>query len=294
MTLAFDAREGRGQLRAEVATKGHGVARLTAGLEGRAATDPWGFAELLFGETPDMIERQPIRAVRGARSFAASAGAAPLHTDSQMLLGVPAHAQVLVCVRGAARGGASILVDAWAILDDVRACDPTLFTALLHTPRALRFYFGQVDGPTCSKRSGSLVFTHPPCADDPIGMRLQPYIARAPVIEHSLAAGEVLVVDNHRMLHGRRAFEGDRELTRVLAWLPTPLGVHPDANLRAALPDRAEGGLARGRLGVVLALLRGVPPGIVAAQSGVEEAVLYRWRNAAIAAASRALEGVGP
>jgi hypothetical protein len=274
------------RLREEVAARGFAVTPLVPELAARATSDPWGFVEALFGEVPDLIERQPIRAVGGGRSFAASSGPAPLHTDSQMHLGVPAHTQVLVCVRQATRGGASLLADGWSILERVRACDLALFTAALEEPRRLRFYFGDVEGPTWSLRGGSLVLTHPPTAEDAIGRRLQPFVAREPLTAVKLAPGEALVVDNHRMLHGREAFEGDRQLARVLAWLSSPLGVHPDAALRAALTDRAPARSARARVraAAVLAMMRGVPPGAIAARTGAPERLLYAWRDLALGA----------
>ena len=78
-------------------------------------------------------------------------------------------------------------------------------------------------------------------------------------------SGETLVVDNHRMLHGRNAFEGDvRDLVRVLAWLPP---------------------VARSRLDAVLELLTGAAPAVVARREGISEAELYRWREDALGAA---------
>src|SRR5262249_14590487 len=152
MTWHFTAAEGPARVRAEMAAQGYARTRLPAELAASASRDPWGFAEALFGEAPELIERQPIRAVPGARSFAASSGDAPLHSDSQMFLGAPAHAQVLVCVRAADRGGECRLLDTWALVARVRAEDPALFAALLEAPRHLRFYFGEVEGPTWSLR----------------------------------------------------------------------------------------------------------------------------------------------
>ena len=44
------------------------------------------------------------------------------------------------------------------------------------------------------------------------------------------------------------------------------------------------------RLGVVLELLRGVPPGVLSAREGVAEPELYRWRDAVLRGAA---EGLG-
>jgi hypothetical protein len=89
-------------------------------------------------------------------------------------------------------------------------------------------------------------------------------------LEHAVRTGETLVVDNHRMLHGREAFDDPtRDFTRLLAWMP-------------ADPKRH-------RLDVVLELLTGVPPAKLAAREGITEAELYAWRSRALAAAAASL-----
>jgi len=99
-----------------------------------------------------------------------------------------------------------------------------------------------------------------------------------------IGAGETLAVDNHRMLHGRTGFEGERDFVRVLAWFARPLAVHARYEARTPPPR------AGSRLDVVLEMLTGVPPARLAAREGVTEAELYAWRTRALAAASSALE----
>jgi hypothetical protein len=107
-------------------------------------------------------------------------------------------------------------------------------------------------------------------------------LEREPVIELAVETGQTLVVDNHRMLHGRTAFAGtDRDFVRVLAWFAEPLAPHP--RHRARPVDDL------GRLAVVLEMLTGVAPARLAAREGVSEAELYAWRNRALAAALAAL-----
>jgi hypothetical protein len=143
--------------------------------------------------------------------------------------------------------------------------------------------------------------------DDPIARRLMPHVERAQLARVKPAAGEVLVVDNHRMLHGRTAFaDPARKFTRILAWLEVPLASPErlrDLARRALqrwehdLPERARrqlgllpldaGGAKRRR--IVLEMLRGVPPGVLARRNGVDEAELYAWRDRALAAADTEL-----
>lgn len=276
------------------------------------AANPWGTVERLTGREPRMAERQPIRPVPGARSFAAGSGDAPLHTDSQPFRGLPPHLQVMACREPAARGGTSLLLDAFASCALLAERDPALFSDLVRTPRRLRFYFGELVRPTLSVAGDELFVTHPPVARDELGARFAKALPSP--IRVRVSRGEVLVVDNHRMLHGRAAFrDGARSFVRVLAWLSSPLGDHPRLRALAsqelsprrvdhsasALRVRARFGVeevARGeaarRLKVVFEMLRGVPPGVLAGREGVAEAELYAWRDAAIAAAAGALVDV--
>lgn len=256
------------------------------GLREAAAASPFAFAARLLGVEPLLVERQPIRPVAGGRSFASTRLDTPLHTDSQMFLGAPAAIQVLVCVEAAARGGESVLVDGTRLLARLEHEDPALASALFDVDRAQRFYFGDVVGPTIAVRGGHLSWT---CA--PIGSpatrpedRVAGPLARAAMSErpavHALRRGEALVASNHRMLHGRRAFDGDRQLVRLLVWLERPLGVEARHVARARVFAPPPDGATLARLRAVLAILRGVPPARAASDAHVAEATLYAWREA--------------
>lgn len=241
-----------------------------------------------------MVERQPIRAIVGGRSFASNDGPAPLHTDSQLWRGRPAHLQVLLCVRPAAEGGESLLADADALLDDVARSDPALHDALFRAPRSFPFVFGDFVATTVAARDRDLFFTCSPRADDPIGAALRRRLAALPTTRLPLRAGDALLVDNHRCLHGRTPFRDreparGRELQRLLIWLATP-------------PPRDEGRLARAlregeaprrtgarptlealplerRRAIFEALLRGEPPGVIAGRERIPEPWLYWVRD---------------
>jgi hypothetical protein len=314
-------------LRDEVAARGFAVVSSSSvGLDpALAATSPWTYATQLFGTRPRMVERQPIKAIPGGRSYAANNLFCPLHTDSQWFDGQPPHAQVMVCLRQAARGGETLLVDAWALARSLERSSPALHARLFDEARQIPFVFGDVFGATLALRRGHLAFVHTPqrTDTDDLARQLADAIASAPLVRVAVPAGAVLVVDNHRMLHGREAFDDPtREFTRLLAWLPAPLGrddaLHAraeqarnrlDATLRGPLAgaraafglashdaDEADG--ARGddagdaadaRLALVVDMLGGVPPGLLARRHGVAEPDLYRLRDRAIAAARAAL-----
>jgi hypothetical protein len=259
----------------------------------QATASPWAFAERLFGERVLLVERQPIRAVAGGRTFASSSGFTPMHTDSQMHFGVPASVQLLACARPAASGGESTLVDAWELLEAIASNDPALHARLFDEERRLRFYFGELTGRTVSHRRGHLFFTHPPVAQagDTLASRLQAYVDRAPREALRVEGDEVLLVNNHRLLHGRLPFaDSRREMVRLLVWLASPWAA-PEVLVRRARHEQGPADPAASqRLAAVIELLRGGAPGAIASREGIPEAVLYRWREDALRAAAHALD----
>jgi gamma-butyrobetaine dioxygenase len=297
------------------ALQSHGIAIMHAGLHAeQIVREPWRFVQQLFGERPALIERQPIRPIPGGRSFASSMAAAPFHTDSQQYRGLPPHAQLMYCIRPADRGGQSTFIDSWALVSRIEQKQPDLARAVFETARRMPFVFGDVYGPTFGLRQKSLVFTHSamPQPNDPVASALDRFIASEPPLELAIKTGELLVIDNHRVLHGRRPFnDSSREFVRLLVWLSAPLGDHPRYRARAeAVAQLHHGQLSTHSLdvqerfgmveprsdramhqwSVVMEMLRGVPPGVIAAREKIAEPELYRWRNAALTAALTGLE----
>jgi hypothetical protein len=256
-------------------------------LVAKIANEPWAVARALGCGPVHMIERQPIRAIEGGRSFASSTGSAPLHTDSQLFRGRPAHLQVLGCVRASERGGESLVLDLHAVLPSIAERDPALYDALFRVPRSFPFVFGDVLATTLAAVGDELVFTHAPRANDAIGAALLPYFAPPHVI--ALRPGELLIVDNHRCAHGRTSFDDpSRELQRILVWLDAPSASPRDLLERARgeghPPVRDTDRNAPRRpdeRAIVGDMLRGVPPGLLAMRHRIPEAWLYAFRDRA-------------
>lgn len=281
--MSTPLRSTRGAAREVLARDGYAV--LAAGeISDAALADPWLMLESIVGERPLLLERQPIRPIPSGRSFASTAVYTPLHTDSQQAFGYAPHLQVMFCRRPAARGGETLLVDGHEVLALVEREDPSLFRALFSVARDIPFYFGAVTTPTVAAHDDALVLTASPMEDvDAVGRAFAAAVARIAPREIAVARGEVLLVDNHRMLHGRRAFEGsERELVRFLAWMRRPLAMATRylqlaREWRPTPPaPRDEEGMRR--LAVVLEMITGVPPAKLAAREGISEAELYRWR----------------
>jgi hypothetical protein len=298
-----------------VAVRGYDVLEPTPGLDAdTAARDPWGVAASFFGEPPSMVERQPIKPVPQGRSFASNAAFTPLHSDSQMFCGVSPHAQLMFCAKAAQDGGTTLLLDTYALLETIERDDTKLFRMLFTESRRIPFVFGDVVGPTVSWRSDNLVFTHSPMRPmreaDEVAHRLQRFLSQASVIEVPVKDGQILVVDNHRMLHGRTAFTDEsRRFTRLLVWRRSSFTrhIHFEAlarqesdRLRVATFDQTKfRALGLGtwssrevewRRRIVLDMLQGVPPGVLAQRHGIPEPTLYVWRDAAVAAMDDALD----
>lgn len=314
MTVAFPFfgdQPSRARLQESLVSSGYALCTPDPRAFELSSGDPWEAAAFFLGDTPEMVERQPIAAVPWGRSFASTSGETPLHTDSQLLLGVPPQLQFMFCVH-AVEGGDTLLLDSHALLDDIEREAPELFAQLFDVPRRLPFVFGDVLGPTLSLRGESVVFTHSPRprADDTIALGLRAFIARTSLLRVQPRDGELLVVDNHRMLHGRTAFSDEsRQFTRLLVW-PTPRLPYRGRwleRLRAATEHQAlalarlsapaqrrlglepEDATGAARLRIVLEMLRGVPPGVLARRYDVAEATLYTWRDGAVAAGRTAL-----
>ena len=215
-----------------------------------APREPWACAERLLGERAVLLERQPIRAVPGGRSFSSGGMAAPFHTDSQTLLGVPPHVQVMACRAAAAGGGENLYLDTWALLARLEREDPDLLARLFTTARRLPVRVRRrlrADG--LDPRRQPRLHAHRParCPTTPWPRGCGRTLDSEPVIEVRAAAGDLVVIHNHRLLHGRRAFEDERRCLHAPpglageAWPAPPRWLVRAEAAAAALRDRLRG-----------------------------------------------------
>lgn len=152
--------------------------------------------------------------------------ALPLHTDlpNQEL---PPGYQFLHCITNAAAGGESILADGFAIVEDMREQAAPFFNLLSSQSMPFRFHDNRVDirfrhkiiGLSEDQQINSFIFNaHLATGPDFIaGNSLEYYRAYRDLISRvrdpkysialKLKAGEMMVFDNRRVLHGRNAFD---------------------------------------------------------------------------------------
>ena len=253
-------------------------------------------------------ERLLVQPRRGQRSIVGGSQEAAPHVDDDELM--PAHVQLLCCVKQAERGGATLYVDSWAMLERIRVADPGLFRDLFTTWRLFRYRAVTAIRPTFSIRYGNLVCSQAPVPpSDPVGQRLQPWLDEAPRYEVRAEPGDVCVINHQRMMHGRHEFVGERTFVRVLYWFAEAFDapasfVEPARAFAAEIAGRNTGGptwvrewlapseeslVGLRRLAAVMAYISGEDCEQVAASHGVPPLELVQWTARALSLSARAL-----
>ncbi len=173
-----------------------------------------------FGTTFEVVNRPD------PNNLAYTAEHLPLHTDLPNQE-VPPGYQFLHCIANEAKGGGSIFADGFAIAEDLRAEDPDAFALLSSVPIPFRFHDAEADirvrrpvvtldgdGRLAEIRYNAHIaaaFDMP--ADIMAGYyrAYRTYMERTRrqdyVVSLKLEAGEMVVFDNRRILHGRERFD---------------------------------------------------------------------------------------
>jgi gamma-butyrobetaine dioxygenase len=175
-----------------------------------------------------------VRSVPAASDLAYTSLPLDPHTDNPYRWPVPG-VQLLHCLVNETSGGLSTLVDGFAAAEALRARDPEAFRVLTRTPIRFRYRDERTDlvasaPPIELDAAGALLAVHfsprldfvplaPPEALDGYyrARRAFDYLLRSPEFEirFLLSRGELLMMDNRRLLHGRTGFdpsEGPRHL----------------------------------------------------------------------------------
>jgi gamma-butyrobetaine dioxygenase len=176
--------------------------------------------ETNFGLTFEVVSKPD------PNNLAYTSDALPLHTDltNQEL---PPGYQFLHCLANEARGGGSTFCDGVAVAQDLRARDPEAFEVLSTVTVPFRFHDRQTDirsrktvialdtrgevSEICFNAHLADILDLDPGIMAPFyrAYRLSMEMTRDPAygIALRLGAGEMVVFDNRRVLHGREAFD---------------------------------------------------------------------------------------
>ncbi len=163
-----------------------------------------------------IIQRTEVRVRPESKAMVTSPRSLDLHSDHHA-----ARYIAWYCHRQSEEGGESLLADAQAAFDRLLPThrdrlfnlhlnehrvfpdDPGSWPFVLYDRGRLRFYY-------------SFWLANPGDRDEPSLLAFREALAAMPPMEMKLQQGEALIIDNHRMLHGRKAIgaEGDRYLER--------------------------------------------------------------------------------
>jgi gamma-butyrobetaine dioxygenase len=167
-----------------------------------------------------------VRSVPAASDLAYTSLPLDPHTDNPYRWPVPG-VQLLHCLVNETSGGLSTLVDGFAAAVALRERDPAAFQLLTRTPVRFRYRDATTDlvasaPPIELDAAGNLLAVHfsprldfvplaPPRALDGYyrARRAFDHLLRSPEFEirFLLASGELLMMDNRRLLHGRTGFD---------------------------------------------------------------------------------------
>jgi len=173
-----------------------------------------------FGTTFEVINKPE------PNNLAYTSVALPLHTDLPNQE-VPPGYQFLHCLANEATGGGSIFADGFAMAEDLRNEDPEAFRLLCEVPIPFRFHDGDADirvhepvitldakGEVTEIRYNAhlaAIFDMSPDIMPAYYRAYRAYMAKTRDPKYRLTlklkAGEMVVFDNRRVLHGRDAFD---------------------------------------------------------------------------------------
>jgi gamma-butyrobetaine dioxygenase len=167
-----------------------------------------------------------VRAVVDPTNLANSSLGLAAHTDNPYRDPVPTM-QLLHCLESTAAGGDNFLVDGWRVAEEVRAAQPAGFKLLAE--RAVTFRYSDAtaelrttativeldsEGSVRGVRFNPRSMQDPSMATDDLAAWYEGYLLFARLvadprfhIRFRLDPGDLFVVDNRRVLHGRTAFE---------------------------------------------------------------------------------------
>jgi len=167
-----------------------------------------------------------VRSVVDPTNLANSSLGLAAHTDNPYRDPVPTM-QLLHCLESTASGGENFLVDGWRVAEEVRAAQPAGFALLAHRGVTFRYRDAAADlsttativdvdptGTVRGVRFNPRSMQQPSISADDLGPWYDAYLLFARLVADPrfqicfrLEPGDLFIVDNRRVLHGRTAFE---------------------------------------------------------------------------------------
>src|SRR3954464_15788239 len=167
-----------------------------------------------------------VRSVVDPTNLANSSLGLAAHTDNPYRDPVPTM-QLLHCLESTASGGENFLVDGWRVAEEVRAAQPAGFALLANRGVTFRYQDATADlsttapvvelgtsGTVHGVRFNPRSMQQPSMPADELGPWYDAYLLFARLvadprfqIRFRLEPGDLFIVDNRRVLHGRTAFE---------------------------------------------------------------------------------------
>jgi gamma-butyrobetaine dioxygenase len=185
----------------------------------------------------------PVKIIPGGEDLSMSSFALSPHTDQSYMTHTHPMLLLLYCIENGARGGESTLVDGFRVVKDLRRERPDDYAILCETPvtfaqldPSVEYFFARTTPVIETDGAGGVVALHWShknfTVDLPFDKMARYYEAyksllsrlKSPGYEYvfRLEPGQCLLVENDRVLHGRRAFDpnsGTRHFTTAfVAW----------------------------------------------------------------------------
>jgi gamma-butyrobetaine dioxygenase len=185
----------------------------------------------------------PVKIIPGGTDLSMSSFALSPHTDQSYMTHTHPTLLMLYCFENSVTGGESTLVDGLRVVEDLRRDEPEHYAVLCGTPvtfaqldPSVEYFFERTTPVIETDADGKLLALH--CSHknflidlpfDRMGRYYEAYRSlltrlKSPDYEHvfRLEPGQCLLVENDRVLHGRRAFDansGTRHFTSgYVAW----------------------------------------------------------------------------
>jgi gamma-butyrobetaine dioxygenase len=185
----------------------------------------------------------PVKIIPGGEDLSMSSFALSPHTDQSYMTHTHPMLLLLYCIENGARGGESTLVDGFRVVADLRRERPEDYAILCETPvtfaqldPSVDYFFSRTTPVIKTNGAGEVVALHWShknfIIDLPFEKMARYYEAyrsllsrlKSPRYEHvfRLEPGQCLLVENDRVLHGRRGFDANSGIrhftTAFVAW----------------------------------------------------------------------------